>query len=68
MKLTLTLFKIRKSILKTIAILISANKKVPSKNQDFLSLLSIKKEAITISKVSSQLLLIFKVLILVFQI
>lgn len=58
-KLTLTLLKVKNNILKAISILMTANKKVSSKNQDFLSLLSIKKEAITILKVSSLLPLIF---------
>lgn len=67
LKLTLTLLMLKKGILKVISIFMLANKKIFSKNQDFLSLSSIKKKAITIAKVSSQLPLIFWVQIIVFQ-
>lgn len=44
MKLTLTLLKMKKNILKAISILVSANWKVSSKKQDLLSLSSNKKK------------------------
>lgn len=59
LKLTLTFLKIRKDILKAIFILISVNKKVFSKNRNFLSLSFIEKKTIIVLKVSSLLSLIF---------
>lgn len=68
MKLTLTLLKVKKIIPKATFILILANRNISSKNQDFASVLTIKKQAITISKVLSLLFSIFWAPILVFQI
>lgn len=62
------LLKVRKNISKIIFILILANKKVFFKNQNFSSLLSIKKEQITMPKVSSLLLSIFYISTLIFSI
>lgn len=58
-KLTLKLFSMRKIIAKTIFMLMSTNEKISIKNQNFFSLSSIKKEAITIPKISSLLPSIF---------
>lgn len=59
LKLTLTFLKVKKSIPRATSMLVSANKKVSPKKQDLLSLLSIKKEVITILKVSNLLSSIF---------
>lgn len=66
-KLISALLMMRKSMLNTIYILISAIKKVFSKIQGLLALLSIKKDAITIRKVLRLEPLIFWVPISVFQ-
>lgn len=63
----LTLLKMRKSFSKANFILMSVNKKVFSKNQDFSSLLSPKKEGIIMLKVSSLLPAIFYAPTLVLQ-
>lgn len=58
-KLILTLFKMRKNILRAISMLISVNKKVFSKKRDLPSLFFIEKDGIIISKVSSILKLFY---------
>lgn len=68
MKLILALLRIRTNILRVMMMLMSANKKVFLKNQDFLFLSSTKKGGITISKISSLMPSIFKILISVLYI
>lgn len=58
-KLTWTWVKIRNGILRVISMLMSANKKVFSKNWDSWSTWFTKKKAITMPKISSLLLSIF---------
>lgn len=67
MKFISKLLKIKNSIFKATFMLISANRKVFLKNQDFSTLSSIKKDTIIISKILSLKLLIFWVPTLVFQ-
>lgn len=58
-KIILYVGKGEKSISNTISILMSTNKNIFSKNRDLSILSSIKKNAITIPKISSQKTLIF---------
>lgn len=67
-KSILILLKIKKSISRVTFMLILANRKVSSKNWNFLSLSFTKKKTITISKVSNLLLLIVCILTSVSQI
>lgn len=67
-KLVLTLIKMRKDISKATSMLIPTNRSIFSKNQNFSSLSSTKKETITILKDLNLLLSIFCVSMLVFQI
>lgn len=59
MKLILILLKVRKNILKTTCILMSANRKIFPKKRDFPFLFSTKKEVITIPKIWNLLPSIF---------